>query len=278
MDKQGALYFKLLTGVFLLVLAGYGLGRLWPREPAYELYNTRICEVGDGITVSGFVVRSETPLYSIQAPAFLSQEGQWIGGGQAVATTASGSLRVSQSGYLSYGVDGYEEILTPHFLLNCKAEQLHNLSPASPSPYAVGRMIHGQTWYFAVPGDFSSPSLGEYVTLSIGELACQAKVLRTQGLLVLECNSYCHLITHLRTAEATLILSSAEGIPIPKEAIYYEKGESCVYVLQGAQARRKTVHILHIREDLLWIQPTDLPEGSRIIVTETEITDGMVLP
>ncbi len=277
MDKQGALYFKLLTGVFVLVLVGYGLGRIWSREPSYELYSTRICEVGDGITVSGFVVRSETVLYCRETPTFLYEEGQWVGGGQAVALTAGGSLMVPGGGYLSYGTDGYEPLLTPEFILDCKKEQLEALSPETQESYGVGRLIHGQTWYFAVPGDFPALEQGSYITLSIGDLECEGKILRTQELLVLECSSYAHCITNLRQAEARIHIASLSGIPLPTKTVYYEAGESCVYILRGAQARRKAVRILRIEEDTLWIHPEDLPQGAQVILTEKEITDGMVL-
>ena len=277
MDKQGALYFKLITGVFLLVLGSYALGRLWSREPSYGLYSTRICEVGDGITVSGFVVRSETVLYCRETPTFLYEEGQWIGGGQAVAQTETGSLMIPQGGYLSYTTDGYEGLLTPDLILGCKREQLEALTPQAEAPFSVGRLIHGQTWYFAATGEFPTLEQGSVITLSLGEVACKAKVLRTEGVLVLECNSYGHRVASLRQCTATLTTETLSGIPLPREAIYYEDGQSCVYILRGAQAYRKTVSILRIQEDTLWVRPEDLPAGAQVILTEKEITDGMVL-
>ncbi len=277
MDKQGALYFKLITGVFLLVLGSYALGRLWSREPSYELYSTRICEVGDGITVSGFVVRSETLLYCRETPTFLYEEGQWVGGGQAVAQTANGSLMVPQGGYLSYTTDGYEGLLTRDFILGCKREQLEALTPQAEAPFSVGRLIHGQTWYFAAAGAFPTFEQGSVVTLSSGEWDCEAKVLRTDDILVLECNSYGHRVASLRQGVVTLSSETLSGIPLPGEAIYYEAGQSCVYILRGAQAYRKTVSILRIQDDTVWVRPEDLPVGSQVILTEKEITDGMVL-
>lgn len=277
MDKQGALYFKLLTGVFLLVLAGYGLGRLWSREPSYELYGTQTCEVGDGITVSGFVVRYESLLYCRDTPVFLSSEGQWISGGQTVATTSTGTLLVPKGGYLSYCTDGYETLLTPEFILHCKREEAEALCPEAVPSHAVGRVIHGQSWYFAVPGDFPDLEQGSHLRLRIEEDAWDVTVLRTQELLVLECDSYVQEVLSLREVTGELLLSSYEGIPLPKEAIYYAEGKSYVYVLQGAQARRKAVRILRLQEDTLWIHGSDLPEGAQVILTEKEITDGMVL-
>ena len=277
MDKQGALYFKLVTGVFVLVLTGYALGRLWPFDPSYELYSTRICEVGDGITVSGFVVRSETILYSRESPTFLYEEGRWIGGGQAVATTASGRLFTPQAGYLSYCTDGYESVLTPDFILGCKAEDLLTLSPEPVVDPAVGRLIHGQTWYFAAPGNFPQLTQGATLSLTIEGIRCEGTVLRTQELLVIRCNSYAGRIGSLRRADAQIHLSSFSAISLPAEAVYFESGATCVYVLRGACARRQTVTVLRIRDDTLWVSPESLPAGTQVILTEIEITDGMVL-
>ncbi len=277
MDKQGALYFKLLTGIFVLALVGYGIGRICHRDPSYTLYSTRICEVGDGITVSGFVVRSESLIYCGEIPTFLHEEGRWVGGGQVLAHTASGSLLIPNGGYFSHGTDGYESLLTPEYILSCKKEHFESLSPENRPSHSVGKLIHGQTWYFAAPGDFPSLEQGSDVTLSIGNLKCKGKVLRTQELLVLECNHYTHCITNLRQTEAQIQSSSLSGIPLPAKTLYYKDGESCVYILRGAQAYRKTVRILRIQEDTLWIHPEDLPQGAQVILTDKEITDGMVL-
>lgn len=277
MDKQGVLYFKLLTGVFLLVLAGYGLGKLFPRSPAYQLYSTQICEVGDGITVSGFAVRYESLLYSGESPTFLSPEGQWIGGGQTLATTKIGTLLASQGGYLSYSADGYEGLLTPEFILNCKEEDFQALSPATLPSHTVGKMIHGQSWYFAVPGTFPQFKTGDKLRLSIEGKQWEVTVRRTQEVLVLECRTGLAQTLSFRQATARLLSHSSQGIPLPPRAIYYDKGDTYVYILQGSQARRKCVHISLITEDSLWISPEDLPPGAQVILTDTEITDGMVL-
>ena len=277
MDKQGALYFKLLTGVFLLVLVGYGLGKLFPGEPAYELYSTQICEVGDGITVSGFAVRYESLLYSREKPTFLSLEGQWVGGGQTLATTQTGSLTASCGGYLSYTLDGYEELLTPEFILNCKQEEVQNLSPVPLPSHAVGKLVHGQRWYFAAPGDYPALKIGDKLRLSIEEEEWDVTVLRTQEVLVVECDTGLSRAPALRQATGRLLFPAVEGIPLPPSAIYYDKGETYVYVLQGARARRKAVSVLLIKEDALWISPEDLPVGAQVILTDTEITDGTVL-
>jgi hypothetical protein len=273
MDKQGALYFKLLTGVFLLILAGYAIPGLWDRGPAYELHSTQICEVGDGITVSGFVVRSEKVLFTHELPGNLPQEGQRVNRGQGI----SPDFVIPESGYFSHNADGYESILTPEFLLSCKAEDLYTLQPRPLPHNAVGRLIRGQTWYFAASGDFPELKSGTTVSLSIEDKPYKAEVLRTQGILLLQCDSCLHELTNVRRTEAELSLDSFPAIPLPREAVFYENGESCVYVLRGAQARRTPVRILAVKEKDVWIHPEDLPQGSPVILTDIKLEDGMVL-
>ncbi len=277
MDKRGALYFKLVTGVFLLILAGYSLDRLWPWEPAYELYSTQICEVGDGITVSGFVVRYEHLLTSQGSLTFTLPEGQWVGGGQAVGTLDHGAFVVPCGGYVSHKADGYEGLLTPDFVLGCKGEELKDLCPRPLPENTVGRLIRGQTWYFAASGDFPVFEVGDMLSLTVGDVECEAKVLRTQDLLLLECTEYAHRVTALRECRARLTTGTLTAIPLPGRAVYYEEGESCVYVLRGARVRRRPVKILRTEDDQIWVDPEDLPEGAQVILTEIELSDGMVL-
>ena len=277
MDKRGALYFKLVTGVFLLILAGYALDRLWSREPAYELYSTQICEVGDGMTVSGFVVRHESLLTSQWSTPLSLPEGQWIGGGQAVNVSDHRALIIPRGGYVSGEADGYEGVLTPEFVLNCKGEALRTLCPRPLPENAVGRLIHGQTWYFVAPGAFPSLRVGETLSLSIGDVECTARVLRAQELLLLECEEYAHRVTALRECQAQLTTQTRTGIALPGQAVYYEAGEACVYVLHGERARRRAVAILRTEGDRVWVDPTDLPEGAQVILTDIELSDGMVL-
>ena len=277
MDKRGALFFKLLTGVFALILAGYLLPRAFSGEPAYELQGAQICEVGDGSTVSGFVVRYERLLYSGQAVSFPLEEGQWIGAKQPVAVSSEGSVDASEAGYVSYALDGYETVLTPELVHHAEGQELLTLEPDKLPPEAIGKLILSQNWYFAVPNGYPELSVGQKLSLKLRDQICEAQVLRTQGLLLLECSSGLHALTDLRYTEAQLYTHTFPAIQLSKEAVYYIDGESCVYILSGARVRRKNVRILRIEEDRILIHPEDLPLGAQVILTEKEITDGMVL-
>ena len=275
MDKQGTLYLKLLSAVLGVVLLLYGLHRLHKPEASYRLQSTQISEVGDGITVSGFVVRYETPLYATEPVSLLLPEGQWVSGGQAL-TQGREVLRSPHSGYLSHETDGYEEVLTPEYLMTATASELYTAEPRGTRVQAVGRVIGKQRWYFATSAQ-EGLEVGQSLSLCIGSTEYEAKVLRTEELLLLECMGGLQSLSHIRTAEAELRFGGQRGISLPREAIYYEKGTSCVYLLEGGRARRKAVEILALREDGVILAEDALPTGAQVILTNRELKDGMIL-
>ncbi len=275
MDKRGALYLRLVTAVFALTLAVYAACAVFADGPAYELHCAQACEVGDGFTVSGFVVRSEHCLTSAQAVRCALYEGQRVSGGQAIAETDGGTLLSAHSGYFSCVTDGYEAVLTPEFVTSASAEELMTAEPQICDT-AYGRLISGQTWYFAAPMPNRNLRVGQTVTLCVGELRCTAEVLRAQDVLLLSCTQNLQEMTDLRRQEARIILRSLRGLRVPNEAIYHEDGQTFVYVLEGKRARRREIEILFCEEESV-LAGGELREGAQVIVTNTELTDGMVL-
>lgn len=87
MKKQGEFYLKLTSILLAALLAIFVVFSIFLRSGAdYELLAPVYCEVGDGLTVSGFVVRSEELLVSSQPyPVAALSEGQRVGSAQPVA-------------------------------------------------------------------------------------------------------------------------------------------------------------------------------------------------
>ncbi len=88
MKKQGSLYLKIITILLAVFLAVYVvLSMTIDKGVGHSIETVLYCEVGDGETVSGFVVRDESVLTS-SAPIVVCDltEGERVGGGQAVAT------------------------------------------------------------------------------------------------------------------------------------------------------------------------------------------------
>ncbi|MBQ6430333.1 MAG: hypothetical protein IJJ99_00435 [Oscillospiraceae bacterium] len=87
MKKQGEFYLKLTSILLAALLAIFVLFSIFLRSGEdYTTLAPVYCEVGDGITVSGFVVRSEELLVSSAPyPVAALAEGQRVGGSQTVA-------------------------------------------------------------------------------------------------------------------------------------------------------------------------------------------------
>ncbi len=88
MRKQGEFYLKLISILLAVIIAAYVLFSVVMNSgSSYALETAVYCEVGDGVTVSGFVVRSEEVL-SAGSPIVVCEltEGERVGSGQRVAT------------------------------------------------------------------------------------------------------------------------------------------------------------------------------------------------
>ena len=87
MKKQGEFYLKLTSILLAALLAVFVLCSIFLRSGEdYKTLRPVYCEVGDGVTVSGFVVRSEELLVSSKPfPTAALSEGQRVSGGQTVA-------------------------------------------------------------------------------------------------------------------------------------------------------------------------------------------------
>lgn len=88
MKKQGSFYLKFISIALAVFLVGYVvLSMVISDGVPHTLETALYCEVGDGETVSGFVVRQEEVLVSSE-PIVVCEltEGQRVGSGQRVAT------------------------------------------------------------------------------------------------------------------------------------------------------------------------------------------------
>ena len=71
---------------------------------------------------------------------------------QTLRSQAAGSVRritAPQSGLYSAVVDGYESVLTPQSLAEMTPSQLNTLQPAQTDSTQVGKLVLGESWYYA---------------------------------------------------------------------------------------------------------------------------------
>ena len=115
MRKQGETYFKIITIVLAVVIGAYALISLFASggESGYSLETAVLCEVGDGVSVSGFVVRSEQVLSGSETIVVPERtEGEWVGVGQRVATGYTNARALENRQELSRLEAELEQLLT----------------------------------------------------------------------------------------------------------------------------------------------------------------------
>ena len=397
MKKQGDLYLKIISIVLAAVVLAYVLfSVLFSSGSSYALTAAVRCEVGDGQTVSGFVVRSEKLLTAEESIVICElSEGERVGAGQSVATayrtaeeraqrqellqlqsqlsqlnyaaenlgsrddasldlqikallvqqaqhvhaqqfsearsseeslqpmilrrsvseddgerinvkitelnariaelsavTAQAqSITVSSSGYFSRTADGLESTLTPERILEMSLSELNAVQAGTAPANAIGRLILGQTWYFAaeVPAQrLEGCYVGDRLSVSFSgeELQNVSMTVERIGenengscILVLSCERLLQYVTALRRQTADIVFQTYSGLSVPAQALYYLDGSAGVYVLEGVRARWKPVKILCEYTDGYVVEldkssTENLCPEDEIILTSDDIYDG----
>lgn len=187
----------------------------------------------------------------------------------------------SRAGLYSAVVDGYETVLTPENVSSLTPSQLKAVQPDESVQSQVGKLVLGDTWYYAVIMDTDQARELEEegsVTLRFVKSADQDLSVTVdsvsaeengQVVAVFRGTTYLSRLTLLRQQSAQIIRRIAEGIRIPKEAIRTEKvtvdeetGERTstamtgVYCMVGAEARFKPVEVVYSGDDFVLVTST----------------------
>ena len=301
MKKQGALFFKLLRISLGLLLLLFLLLSFFEGKEAYSLREIMICEVGDGIPVSGFVVREEGLLFGGgDFSEITAAEGQWLSGGGSyglsycckAAETPNGLLCTARSGYFSSQADGFETVLSFERLQSLSPREfalLESITLAAPQG-ARGKLVYSQTWYFAaLLPEGTGYEVGEALTVEFDTLGqfpmtlCHlSPVADGKQLAAFSCRREMGQILNRRRLSGEILGQRLRGLEVPKEALYHIDGETGVYVLVGQRAKWKNIKILRILEQSVLAEyfpsdPAALQEEDVLIITTQEIENGKVI-
>ncbi|MBQ8586620.1 MAG: hypothetical protein IJ453_00865 [Oscillospiraceae bacterium] len=299
MKKQGALFFKLLRISLTVLLLLFLLLSFWEGGEDYSLREIMICEVGDGIPVSGFVVREERLLLAGEtAPELTVREGQWLSSGQCYGifrcceadTHPVIPLCTAKSGYFSQSIDGFEGVLTYEAMQTMGVGDFQLLQCPEPPSGAMGKLVSGQTWYFAaLLPEGTGYEVGEGLTLEfdmLGQLPMNlchlSPVAEGKQLAVFSCRREMGQILNCRRLSGEILGQRLRGLEVPKAALYHIDGETGVYVLLGQRAKWKEITILRdLGENVLAEyrvgEPNALQEEDVLIITTQEIENGKVI-
>ena len=211
------------------------------------------------------------------------------------------AVTAPSSGLFSAVVDGYETVLTPAALETMTPGQLRGLNADSAVQSNVGKMIYGNTWYYAASMDETDAAdyrVGDRVTLRFAtELNRNltmtiSRISDSEGgqkLVIFSCDEYLSEVTLLRRQNASIIHKSYSGIRVPTAALRVEDGTPGVYCLVGMQAVFKPVEVVYQGDGYYLVDPAKnaddtentgssrLREGDSVLITALELYDGKVL-
>ena len=223
-----------------------------------------------------------------------------------------------QAGLYSAVVDGYEAVLTPESLETLTPGKLDRLEPdeAARSASSVGKLVLGDTWYYAANLDEGEAALlqdstGLKLRFAKGvsqdldvELVFVSEPEGGRVTAVFRGDTYISELTLLRQQSAKVIRRTTEGIRVPIESVRLREetvtgedgtettvSQTGVYCVVGMEARFKPVDVLYSGEEFALVRSTlDRAEdvtaaqeqirirpGDQVIVTAYDLYDGKVL-
>jgi len=211
-----------------------------------------------------------------------------LGGSHAIAAP--------QSGIFSAVCDGYESVLTPSILDELTPSALQHLS-AEKSDGNAGKLIYGDTWYFAAPVAAErakdlrpgqsvvlrmAKGMGQDVTMAVRSIGAEEN---GQAVVILQCRNYLPQTTLLRQQAAELILRTYHGLRVPTTSLRLNDSDTTgVYCVVGVSARFKPVQILYRGDTYMLVRPTEdaagtniLRSGDEIIITANRLENGLVV-
>ena len=197
------------------------------------------------------------------------------------AAPAVRTVTAPMAGLYSGAADGFEDLLTPDYLKDLTPARLTGLKPQEDAGGELGRMIRGDTWYYAaVLSAKEAERLEPYLTggkklflrFSRGGLrdfpVTLSSLSEEEGgrvAAVFQSRTYLSEVTLLRRENAQAVLRSMDGLRVPPEALRMvteDDGstQTGLYCLVGSEARFKPVEVAYTGEDFLLVRAA-APEG-----------------
>ena len=210
--------------------------------------------------------------------------------------TGANAIEAPRSGTYSAVCDGYEGVLTADFLTGLTPSRLDNIT-AGQNNGNVGKLIYGDTWYYAAAVDQEAAQRlqpGQRAILRLAKGMSQDAPVTVVSVstpedgrvaVVLSCNEYLAQTTQLRHQAAELILASYNGLRIPSTALRLdEDGQTGVFCVVGVSARFKPVSVIYQGNGYTLVEPTReasgsaiLRSGDEVIITANKLENGVVV-
>ncbi|MEG1720040.1 MAG: HlyD family efflux transporter periplasmic adaptor subunit [Clostridia bacterium] len=207
------------------------------------------------------------------------------------------SVTSPYSGYFSSSFDGYENILSPKFLLEGGYEKYKEVMDSTPNGVApkdyVCKINASFTWYFActVPKDsLKRYSVGDQISLRLSSLSndtmpanfAQITPMDDFDYIVFSSNSYSSDLLKARKLKAQIVTKKYTGFRVNKNAIRIQNDKKGVFSLRGSQVQFKEVNVLFMKDEYVIIKQTEnsktnLLAGEEVVVSGKNLFDGKII-
>ena len=210
--------------------------------------------------------------------------------------SAAKTVTAKASGTYSAVCDGYEAMLTEEFLKDVTPSKLNRLKAEAASSN-VGKLIYGDTWYYAVtlPAEQAAElkTMGRVdVRLAKGfdrsirmTVESVSREENGEAAVVLSSTRYLAQTTLLRHQAADAVLHTYTGLRVPANALRVsEDGTTGVYCVDGENASFRPIELVYQGEGYALVKPAEgvrdtqtLRAGDQVIATSDELYDGKVI-
>lgn len=199
------------------------------------------------------------------------------------------------AGYFSGSVDGYETVLTPDKLNVLSVTELERITPGAQPAGAVGKLITGDTWYYATtvaesyakdltPGTVVTVSFAHDMARDLSmKVSHVSQVENGKCVVVLSADHFLQEATMMRSQSADMVMHTYAGLYVPKDTVrVLEDGRIGVYVLETTNVKWKPVNILYDSGESYVVEldkssTGHLWPGDEIIVDGKDLYDGKVV-
>ena len=215
---------------------------------------------------------------------------------QKAALSGAKTVTAKASGTYSAVCDGYESVLTEAFLEDVTPGKLNGVKAAAEQSN-VGKLIYGDTWYYAVvlPAEQAAAlkDMGRVdVRLAKGfdqsirmSVVSVSREENGQAAVVLSSTRYLAQTTLLRRQAADAVLHTYQGLRVPADALRVSAdGTTGVYCVDGENASFRPIELVYQGEGYALVKPAEgvrdtqtLRSGDQVIATSGELYDGKVI-
>lgn len=207
----------------------------------------------------------------------------------------SGQVLAPMSGYFLSHVDGYEGVLADKSAEELTPEFLNNLNPEELPANHIGKIVSGYEWLVAAkisPAELQRFAVGDELTVHTAanggtDLPVTVKAInmsqnRDEAVIVLSCGSVSRELASMRYGDFTIVSHVYSGLKIAKSALRIVKGETGVYVLNGAVIKFVPVNVIYSEDDYILCEKSNSNDNvlrlyDDVVIKGKKLYDGKVV-